>query len=44
LVGRRFDGFVGKLSSSKWAVIAKRSSDTALRDIMQLLRHIEEVA
>lgn len=31
------DGFDGKLTSSKWAVIAKCSPDTALRDITQLL-------
>ena len=30
-------GFEGKLSSSKWAAIAKCSPDTALRDINQLL-------
>jgi Fic family protein len=31
------DGFQGKLTSSKWAAIAKCSPDTALRDITQLL-------
>lgn len=31
------DGFEGKLTSSKWAVIARCSPDTALRDITQLL-------
>jgi len=31
------DGFEGKLTSSKWAAIAKCSPDTALRDITQLL-------
>lgn len=37
LINRLLDGFEGKLTSSKWAVIAKCSSDTALRDITQLL-------
>lgn len=31
------DGFAGKLTSSKWAKIEKCSSDTALRDITDLL-------
>jgi Fic family protein len=31
------DGFDGKLKSSKWAKIAKCSSDTALRDIKDLM-------
>lgn len=31
------DGFEGKLSSSKWAKIVKCSSDTALRDIQDLI-------
>lgn len=31
------DGFDGKLTSSKWAAIAKCSPDTALRDITDLL-------
>jgi Fic family protein len=31
------DGFEGKLTSRKWAVIAKCSQDTALRDINELL-------
>ncbi|SIR19772.1 hypothetical protein SAMN05880557_108241 [Pseudacidovorax sp. RU35E] len=31
------DGFEGKLTSSKWAAIAKCSADTALRDITTLL-------
>ena len=33
------DGFEGKLTSSKWAAIAKCSPDTALRDINELLAH-----
>ena len=32
-----FDGFEGKLTSSKWATLAKCSPDTALRDINELL-------
>lgn len=31
------DGFDGKLTTSKWAAIAKCSQDTALRDITELL-------
>jgi Fic family protein len=38
LINRLFDGFEGKLTSSKWAKIAKCSQDTALRDIDDLLR------
>ncbi|MBI3554969.1 MAG: Fic family protein [Deltaproteobacteria bacterium] len=38
LINRLFDGFEGKLTSSKWAVIAKCSQDTAARDIDDLLR------
>ena len=37
LLNRLLDGFDGKLTSSKWASIAKCSPDTALRDITQLL-------
>jgi Fic family protein len=37
LVNRLLDGFEGKLSSGKWAAIAKCSPDTALRDIGDLL-------
>lgn len=33
-----FDGFVGKLTNAKWAKITKCSSDTALRDIKDLLQ------
>ena len=32
-----FDNFEGKLQSSKWAKINKVSSDTALRDIKDLI-------
>lgn len=37
LVNRLLDGFEGKLTSSKWAAIAKCSPDTALRDINELI-------
>ena len=37
LLNRLLDGFEGKLTSSKWAAIAKCSSDTALRDVTDLL-------
>ena len=37
LLNRLLDGFDGKLTSSKWAAIAKCSPDTALRDISELL-------
>jgi len=38
IINKLFDGFTGKLSSSKWAKIAKCSSDTALRDIQDLIK------
>jgi Fic family protein len=37
LLNRLLDGFDGKLTTSKWAAIAKCSSDTALRDIGELV-------
>ena len=37
LVNRLLDGFDGKLTSSKWAILAKCSPDTALRDIQELI-------
>jgi Fic family protein len=37
LINRLLDGFEGKLTSAKWAIIAKCSTDTALRDINELL-------
>lgn len=37
ILNRLLDGFEGKLTSSKWAVIEKCSPDTALRDIQDLL-------
>lgn len=37
LLNRLLDGFEGKLTSRKWAAMAKCSPDTALRDIQDLL-------
>jgi Fic family protein len=37
LLNQLLDGFEGKLTSSKWATIAKCSQDTATRDIQALL-------
>jgi Fic family protein len=37
LLNRLLDGFEGKMTTSKWAAIAKCSQDTALRDIADLL-------
>jgi Fic family protein len=37
IINRLLDGFDGKLTSSKWATIEKCSSDTALRDIGDLV-------
>ncbi len=37
LLNKLLDGFDGKLTSSKWAKIAKCSADTALRDIQDLI-------
>ncbi|RXZ31050.1 Fic family protein [Oxalobacteraceae bacterium CAVE-383] len=37
LINRLLDGFEGKLTSGKWAAIAKCSSDSALRDIADLV-------
>jgi Fic family protein len=37
LLNRLLDGFEGKLTSTKWAAIAKCSPDTALRDINELV-------
>jgi len=39
IIDRLFDGFEGKLTSSKWAKLAKCSQDTALRDIDDLIGH-----
>lgn len=37
MINKSFDGFDGKLTSSKWAKINKCSADTALRDIQDLM-------
>jgi Fic family protein len=37
LLNRMLDGWDGKLTSSKWATLAKCSPDTALRDINELI-------
>ena len=36
-MNKLLNGFEGKLTSSKWAKIAKCSQDTATRDIQDLL-------
>jgi Fic family protein len=36
-INRMREGFEGKLTTSKWAVLTKSSNDTALRDIQQLV-------
>jgi Fic family protein len=38
LINKLLDGFEGKLTSSKWAKIAKCSTDSALRDIQDLIQ------
>ena len=38
LLNRLLDGFEGKLTSSKWALLAKCSQDTALREINDLVK------
>ena len=37
MLNKILDGFYGKLKTSKWAKITKCSSDTALRDIKDLI-------
>lgn len=37
MLNKMLDGFQGKLTSTKWAVIAKCSQDTAHRDIVDLI-------
>jgi len=37
MIQKLFEGFEGKLTSSKWAQIAKCSQDTAHRDILELV-------
>ncbi|HEY5590464.1 MAG TPA: Fic family protein, partial [Paludibacter sp.] len=38
MINKMLDGFDGKLTSSKWAKIAKCSQDTAVRDIQDLIK------
>lgn len=38
MINRLFDGFEGKLTSSKWSKISKCSQDTALRDIADMVK------
>lgn len=38
MVNRLLDGFLGKLSTTKWGKICKCSQDTALRDIQDLIK------
>jgi Fic family protein len=38
MLNRLLNGFEGKLTSSRWATIEKRSPDTALRDINELIK------
>lgn len=37
ILNRLLDGFIGKLTTTKWAKLAKSSHDTALRDIQDLI-------
>lgn len=39
MINRMLEGFEGKLTTSKWAALTKSSTDTALRDIQQLVEH-----
>ncbi len=39
MIGRLLGGFQGKLTSSKYATLAKCSQDTASRDIDDLIAH-----
>ena len=39
VLNRLLDGFEGKLTTRKWAALAKCSQDTALRDIKEMLQH-----
>jgi Fic family protein len=39
VLNRLLDGFEGKLTTSKWVMLAKCSQDTALRDILPLVEH-----
>jgi len=38
VLNRVLNGFEGKLTNAKWAAMTKTSSDTALRDINDLVR------
>jgi Fic family protein len=37
MLNKLLDGFEGKLTTKKWAALAKTSHDTALRDIEALI-------
>jgi Fic family protein len=37
VINRLLEGFEGKLTTSKWAMLTRSSNDTALRDIQQLV-------
>jgi Fic family protein len=37
VINKLLEGFEGKLTTSKWATLIKSSTDTALRDIQQLV-------
>ncbi len=37
MINKLFEGFEGKLTTSKWAKITKCSQDTAHRDILDLI-------
>lgn len=39
IINRLLDGFEGKLTTSKYATLAKCSQDTAHRDILALVGH-----
>ena len=39
VLNRLLDGFAGKLTTAKYAKLAKCSHDTALRDILHLVEH-----
>jgi Fic family protein len=39
VLNKLLDSFEGKLTTSKWAGLAKCSHDTALRDIAELIEH-----
>ena len=38
MLNRLLDGFEGKLTTSRWAALARTSQDSALRDIDELVR------